>query len=104
MVTIFDRYFNIKNRERFEDCTKEKLEKLSFMLKASGVDHAFCFTTEEEIKQINDNGAEYCVTLMYEEEKEVTCELVYMLWMKLYRNASDEDIKKAMGRKGIKGE
>jgi len=102
MITIFDRYVNIKNREGFDDCTEEKLVELSHMLTQYGIAHSFCLADAKEIKAIEDKGMEYCVTLMYEEDKEVALELIYMLWMKAHRNASDEDIKKAWTRKGIK--
>lgn len=102
MITIFDRYFNITNREGFTDCTEELLEKLSGMLKEYGVEHCFSLTDADEIKQINDSGREYCVSILYELEKEVTFELVYMLWSKVYRGASDEMIKKAWRKKVLK--
>jgi len=102
MITIFDRYTNIKNREGFDDCTEEKLVELSNMLTQYGIAHSFCLTNAEEIKAIEDKDMEYCATLMYEEDKEVTAGLIYMLWMKAHRNASDEVIKKAWTMKGIK--
>lgn len=104
MITIFDRYFNITNREDFADCTEEKLEVLSKMLTEYGVPHTFCLTSAEEIQKIEDGGREYCVTLMYETEKEVTCELVYMLWTKIHRGASDKAIYKAFRKKAISEE
>lgn len=102
MVTIFDRYVNIKNSKRFDDCTEDKLDELSQLLTQYDVEHSFCLTDAQEIKEIEAKGMEYCVTLMYEESKEVTLQLVYMLWMKAHRSVDDEDIKKAWGRKGIK--
>lgn len=100
MVAIFDRYFNIKNKEGFEDVTEEKLEILDKMLNEYNVPHAFCLISAEEIEEIHKNpDVEYCVSLEYEEDKEITCELVYMLWMKVHRGASDEAIKKAFAKK-----
>lgn len=97
MVKIFDRYINIKNREEFEDCTEEMLEKLDQMLNEYGIAHAFTLAGADEIEAINSkDGLEYCVTLMYEEEDELTCELVFTLWARYYRKAPDTTIKKAM--------
>lgn len=98
MLKIFDRYVNIKNRDDLEDCTMELVEKLDQMLTEYGVEHAFSLASKEEIDTINDTGAEYCVTLMYEEKDEMTFSLVYTLWARVYRKAPDEKIRKVMSR------
>lgn len=100
MLKIFDRYINIKNREGIEDCTMELVEKLDQMLTEYGVAHAFSLASKEEIDTINDTADEYCVTLMYEEEDEITLGIVYTLWARVYRKASDEKVRKAMSRMG----
>lgn len=101
MVAIFDRYMNIKNRKGFEDVTEEKLEILDKMLNEYSVPHAFCLVKADEIEEIHkDPEVEYCCSLEYEEKDEITLELVYMLWNKVHRGASDDAIKKAFAKKG----
>lgn len=102
MVKIFDRYTNIKNREGMQDCTEEMLDILDKMLTEYGVAHAFTLAGADEIKAIEEAGFEYCCSLMYEEADEITCELVYTLWNKVYRKAKDDTIKTAMYRMGKK--
>ncbi len=106
MIAIFDRIIDIKNdsKKGFEDVTEEKLEALDKMLTASGVSHAFALVTVEEIDKIYEKNpdCEYCCSLEYEEKDEVTVELVYMLWSKVHRGASDAAIRKAFAKKTMR--
>ena len=105
MVAIFDRIINIQNNSKkgFEDVTEEKLEILDKMLNEYGIAHAFCLATAEEIDKMYEKNPdiEYCCSLEYEEKDEITLELVYMLWTKLHRGASDEAIRKAFAKKAM---
>nr|DAT93971.1 MAG TPA: hypothetical protein [Caudoviricetes sp.] len=98
MLKIYDAYLNIKNSEGLENCTMEMLEKLNQMLTEYDVSHTFSLASEKEIEAINDTGAEYFVTVMYEKKDEMTFNLVYALWLRVYRKVSTEKIRKALGR------
>lgn len=95
-LKIYDCCLNITNREGVQDCTEEKLEKLDVMLNEFGVSHCFSLTSTQEIKAIEEDDRDYCVTVMYEESDETVFEMVYMLWSKIHRGVSDEMIYKAM--------
>lgn len=96
MVPIFDTYINIKNREGFKDCDYEMLDTLHLMLNDMKVPHALVLENAAEIEHINSKGYEYCCSLVFMEEDKLTCELVYTLWSKVYRNAPDENILGAL--------
>ncbi len=96
MVPIFDMCLNIKNREGFKDCSYELLDILHAMLVDMKVPHAFVLEDAEEINKINSKGYEYCCSLMYCEKDKLVCEMVYTLWNKVYRDAPDRNVIKAL--------
>lgn len=102
MVPIFDTCIHIKNRDGFKDCDEEMLDKLHSMLNDMKVPHAFVFVSDEEVERINSESEDYayCCSLMYMDEYKITCELVYILWNKVYRDAPDDNICKALSLVG----
>lgn len=98
MLKIFDRHLNIKNSDDLKDCTMDLVEKLDGMLTEYGVEHAFCLASKEEVDSINSTDSEYCVSVIYDKEDEMTFNLVYALWFRVYRKASTEKIRKALSR------
>ena len=66
-LKIYDCCLNITNREGVQDCTEEKLEKLDEMLNEFGVSHCFSLTSTQEIKAIEEDDRDYCVTVMYKD-------------------------------------
>ena len=102
MVPIFDRCINIKNRDGFKDCDEDMLDTLHSMLNDMKVPHAFVLENYAEVHRINSESKdyEYCCSLMYMDEDKITCELVYILWNKVYRYAPDDKIYKALSLVG----
>ena len=91
-VNVFDSYKIIKDREGFADFNEELLEKLDMLLDQVGVDHAFCECRNEEIAA-DENSV---VTVMFNQVDDEKFFLAYALFIRVYRGASDEMIKKAM--------
>lgn len=98
MVPIFDTCINIKNRDGFKDCNEAMLDTLHGMLNDMKVPHAFVLASDAEVKRINSKSEdyEYCCSLMFMDEDKITCELVYVLWSKVYRDAPAEKVLKAL--------
>lgn len=72
------------------------IEKLDEMLTEYGVQHFFTLPIDST-DGIANNDDDY-LNVFYDSKDEMTFDLVYMLWMKSVRNASDEMIKKAMSK------
>nr|DAG18848.1 MAG TPA: hypothetical protein [Caudoviricetes sp.] len=98
MVPIFDTCINIKNRDGFKDCNVEMIDTLHSMLNDMKVPHAFVLVSEAEVNRINSESEdyEYCCSLMFMDDDKITCELVYVLWNKVYRDAPDDNVLKAL--------
>ena len=98
MVPIFDTCINIKNRDGFKDCDKDMIDTLHSMLNDMKVPHAFVLVSEAEVNCINSKSEdyEYCCSLMFMDEDKITCELAYVLWNKVYRDAPVENVLKAL--------
>lgn len=83
----------IKDTE--EHHVEEKMiESLDEMLTAYGVTHFFMEPTRDDLEDYEDAF----LTVCYGEEQTTTFDLVYMLWCKTQRGATDEMIHKAMVR------
>lgn len=105
MVIIFDSCINILNNSTngLKDVTEELLDNLDRMLTDCGIAHSFFLMTLSEIDKIHKRNpdSKYFCSLMYQEEDEVTVELVYALWTKLYRGASDEAIRNVFSKSTV---
>lgn len=98
-VNVFDTYKIIRDRNGFTNFTEELLEKLDEMLDQFGVAHAFCECRNEYIEE-DDSSV---ITVMYNGEDGGKFFLVYALFIRTYRGATDEQIKEAMSRHLLRG-
>ena len=76
-VHVFDTYVTIKDREGHPDMDDTLLEKLDEMLTTYGVPHAFTLPHEKTMEDI-------------------TFSLVYILFNKTYRGATDKAVAESM--------
>lgn len=91
-VNVFDRFIVVKDREGHPYMDKSLVERLDEMLNTYGVPHSFSLPREMTIEDCPEAALE----LAYNSCDEMAFSLVYMLFNKTYRAASDEGIAKSM--------
>ncbi|MBR5286211.1 MAG: hypothetical protein IKU30_04870 [Clostridia bacterium] len=95
MLFMADRAITIKESDE-NACTIADLEKLDEMLNAHKINHFFSIPMGDENGiAIDQNDA---AILYYEEENEMTVDLIYALWAKTCRGADDKKIAKCLER------
>lgn len=87
-VNVFDRFIVVKDREGHPYMDKSLVERLDEMLNTYGVPHSFSLPREMTIED--------ALELSYNSCDEMAFSLVYMLFNKTYRAASNEWIVKSM--------
>ena len=91
-VNVFDRYIVIKDRDGHPYMDESLVERLDEMFNTYGVAHSFSLPREKTIEECPEAALE----LAYNSCDEMAFSLVYMLFNKTYRAASDEGIAKSM--------
>ena len=91
-INVFDTFKVIKYHDGFIDFDEELLEKLDELLNQIGVAHAFSECRTEDIEK-DENSV---VIVMYNGEDDTKFFLAYALFIRTYRNATDEMIDEAM--------
>jgi hypothetical protein len=91
MATIFDRYLAIRDKEGIPG-VHETLDMLDEMLTNCRIEHSFILPNEETIKKYPNTILNLC----YSDEDNMTVNLVYALYAKLYREAEDRKLAKAL--------
>jgi hypothetical protein len=91
MVTVFDRFLVIRNREGTPG-VDETLEKLDEMLNAYGVEHSFTLPHDAVIAK-HQNAT---VILNYSDEDNIVLSLIYALFCRVYRGAEDKELGEAL--------
>lgn len=97
-VNVFDRFIVVKDREGHPYMDKSLVERLDEMLNTYGVSHSFSLPREETIEECPEADLE----ISYNSGDEMAFSLVYMLFNKVYRAASDEGISKSMVAVSVK--
>lgn len=91
-VHVFDIYVPIKDREEYPDMDDTLLEKLDEMLTTYGVAHAFSLPHKKTMK----DHPEAVLEVAYDSSDDITFSLVYMLFNKIYRGATDKAVAESM--------
>ena len=91
-VNVFDRYVVIKDCDGCRYMDESLVERLNEMLNTYGVSHAFSLSREDSIEDF----PEAVIEVAYNSCDEMTFSLVYMLFSKVYRGASDDRIAESM--------
>lgn len=91
-IHIFDRYVHIKNCEGHPDMDDTLFEKLDEMLTTYGVAHAFSLPHEKTM----EDHPEAILEVAYDFSDDIAFSLVYMLFNKIYRGASDKGVADSM--------
>lgn len=91
-VHVFDTYVTIKDREGHPDMDDTLLEKLDEMLTTYGVLHAFTLPHEKTM----EDCPEATLEVAYDSSDDITFSLVYILFNKTYRGATDKAVAESM--------
>lgn len=90
---IADRTKVIKDTDNYP-INEGMIEKLDEMLTENGIQHFFTLPIDATDGIANND--EDCLNVFYDSKDEMAFFLTYALWIKTYRGADDEMIKKAM--------
>lgn len=103
-MIVFDRTVYITTREGMSYPTTYLVQTLDNMLTEYNIPHAFSELLDMEIDDYETKhpDREVIIKILYCEDNEIEFNLIYALWLKVCRGASDECILKGFCRKGIK--
>lgn len=92
-MKIFDMRKNLVQYtdKRIADFDEKAVEALDEMLNAYDIPHSISLPYQGDIDELEELG-DVELTIFYMEDDEMTFDLVYLLWSKKYRNASDKKI------------
>ena len=103
-MIIFDRMVYITNKDNLSYPTTYLVQTLDNMLTEYNIPHAITELLDMEISDFETKhpDQEVIIKILYCEDNEIEFNLIYALWLKVCRGASDEFILKGFCKKGIK--